>query len=146
MNTGNGAFGGGWTRFGRVRGGECSGASIKGIECEREFTQVGGQCWVFHGPSMQKSKLQLLMYEPQGSNRIQWVDFRPAIAAGGEQKFVDAVTGDYGLNPNWYDWNTGSWRTGQGGPCNNNDHSQFNCEPEVGVRMHYGSHSIAHFI
>jgi len=56
--------------------------------------------------------------------------------------FVKAVTGDYRgcTNAMVRDFTAnngaGGWIATRGGPCNANKHTQWNCEPELGIRHH----------
>lgn len=97
------------------------------------FSQRGA--WKFSRSAMQASGKQLLIKETGGRGRYSMYDFSRSSTCA--DNFVITVAGDYRpCNPFAYQWSNKQWVQQTGGTCNNNDHSQWNCEPEVGIRFH----------
>lgn len=148
--------GGGWTRFHWIRQGYGGGflrfdsyyrSNYRGTrKCLQEDVDFGH--WTFSRSSMISSNNELLMIDVDDSrsfnNRYVQYRFNHSSACSGDN-FYKSVTGDWRgcSNAMIKDHRSGNFVATRGGPCNTNQHSQFNCEPELGVRGHYGTRDCA---
>eukprot|EP00049_Salpingoeca_infusionum_P014611 m.276224 g.276224 ORF g.276224 m.276224 type:complete len:579 (+) comp15711_c0_seq2:143-1879(+) len=128
-------YDGGWTLFYDL--GDGTGAdALKNQPCNVEKTDLGP--WRFSMSAMAASTKQLLIKESVAPYRAHYYRFDASSAC--RDNFLITVTGDYrSCNPLIYNWSTGGWVQTQSGTCNNNNHSQWNCTPSVGLRFHYST-------
>ncbi|MEY3011926.1 MAG: hypothetical protein RIT45_661, partial [Pseudomonadota bacterium] len=55
------------------------------------------------------------------------------------EDFVGTITGDRGATVAVWNWTKSAWQLMGNGSCNNNNHSQWNCEPPSGIRFHFAT-------
>lgn len=130
--------GGGWTQFADLSSSAATGWLDRNkISCSAE-RQTGGAWTISNSAMMSRSSKHVLILESVGRRRYSMYDF--SRSAECSYNFVRTVAGDYRpCNPFTYEWRNSRWVQQTGGTCNTNDHSQWNCEPEVGIRFHYGT-------
>jgi len=128
---------GGWTRFVRVEPG-CESLNAFDNDCARGYTKSRTGCWEFDGKIMAQASDKQVMAVGQGDLKRKYIAKLPASSG---QDFVEMLTGDRGGMPEWYEWSKKSFVQGEGGNCNTNDHTQWNCVPQTGLHVHYASRS-----
>ena len=128
---------GGWTRFVRVEPG-CESLNAFDDDCSRGYTKSRTGCWEFDDRIMSQASDRQVMAVGQGQLKRQYIAKLPANTG---QDFVGMLTGDVGGTPQWYEWSTKTFVQGEGGKCNTNDHTQWNCAPKVGLYVHYSTRS-----
>jgi hypothetical protein len=148
--------GGGWTRFHSIRTGNGGGFLARdewyrsnmrgGNKCNQEDIDFGH--WTFSRNAMENSYNELLIMDAdvqtKFTNRYHMYRFNHTAACRGNN-FFKAVTGDFRgcQDAQIYDFTTSAYVQTRRGPCNTNQHSQWNCHPQAGIRGHYGTRDCA---
>lgn len=126
---------GGWTRILRINPSETY-YPITSVPNAQEFVDSGS--WIFSKTMLKNSNREVMYKEVSSPYRRHRYDFKQGSNLQGED-FVGAVTGDKGGAVGVWNYNTSSWQLATDGQCNNNNHTQWNCEPPTGVRFHHAS-------
>ncbi|MBM4346082.1 MAG: hypothetical protein FJ100_22140 [Deltaproteobacteria bacterium] len=127
--------GGGWTRF-LVMTDAGAFKAISGVSNSTEFVDNG--TYQFSTAMLKASNREVLIVETVAPFRMHRYDFKLGDNLANDN-FVGAITGDVNGSVGVMNWQTGKFEVMAAGKCNNNNHSQWNCEPPGGVRFHYGT-------
>jgi hypothetical protein len=124
--------GGGWTRLLNMTD-AASFKVLSGVPNGTEFVDNG--TWQFSTTMMKTSSRELLIVETVAPFRMHKYDFKMGSNVSGDN-FVGAVTGDLNASVGVFNWQSNQYEVVAAGKCNNNNHTQWNCEPPGGVRFH----------
>lgn len=136
--------GGGWTRILNIAPGISTG-SMTSVPKSRERVNLGD--WNYSNDLLRDSGQEVLIRENEAPYRTHRYRF-DAFCTVSDELFIGMLTGDHSSTCtgvwNWVDqvWAShavSTTTTYNGGRCNTNNHTQWNCVPANGVRFHWGT-------
>jgi len=129
------SYGGGWTRFVTMPN-SASYTGLQGVATTETYVDNG--TFQFSTDMMKASNREVLMLETVGPFRAHMYDFKMGTNVAGDN-FVGALTGDVHATVGIYNFATSTYVVTATAGCNTNNHSQWNCIPNPGVRWHYAT-------